>query len=180
MQITSLGEPSAEIGEIDIAEFVARSDGQFERGAFQMIDEDFEIVGLDEGVLGSVAEEIVRVADDELIERRRRCYQDGARASTAAARAAGALPGAGDSAGISGHDHGVEGADIDAELESARRNHAADFSIAEAAFDFAAFVWQVATAIAANGFRLSRELRIRLLQIGEKNFRVQARIGKDH
>src|SRR6266568_4247809 len=38
---------------------------------------------------------------------------------------------------------------------------------------------KVAAAVAADGFRFSRKLRIRLLQIGEKNFRVQARIGED-
>src|SRR5258708_38151913 len=102
MKITSLGEPRAEIGEIDIAEFVARSDGQFERGAFQMIDEDFQVVGLDEGVLRSVAEEIVGMAHDELIERRGGSNQHGAGASAAAAGAAGGLPGGGGGAGDSG------------------------------------------------------------------------------
>src|SRR6266851_184799 len=174
MEITSLGEPRAKIGEVDIAEFVARGNRQFERGAFQMVDEDLQIVRLDEGMLGSVAEEIVRVANDKLIERRRGSHQHGAGASAATAGAAGALPGGGDGAGISGHDDGVEGADIDAKFESAGGNHAANFSIAKAAFDFAALVRQVAAAIAANGFRFSGQLRIRLLQIGEKNFRVQA------
>src|SRR6266851_5969495 len=51
MQKTYFGEARAKIGEIDIAEFVAWSDGQFERSTLQMIDEDFEIVGLNEGVL---------------------------------------------------------------------------------------------------------------------------------
>ena len=77
MQKTCFGEARAKIGEMDIAEFVAWSDGQFECGAFQMIDEDFEIVGLDEGVLRSVAEEIVGMTHDELIERRGRCDQHG-------------------------------------------------------------------------------------------------------
>src|SRR6267378_1057106 len=108
MQKTSLGEPRAKIGCVDIAEFVAWSDGQFERSTFQMIDEDFEIVGLDEGVLRCVAKEIVGMAHDELIERRGGSHQHGAGASAAAASAAGALPGGGDGAGVSGHDDGVE------------------------------------------------------------------------
>src|ERR1700674_590196 len=145
-----------------------------------MIDEDFEIVGLNEGVLRRVAEEIVGMAHDELIERRGGSYQHGARASAAAAGTAGALPGSGDGARIAGHYDGIEGADINAELERAGRDDTADFSIAEAAFDFAAFVRQVAATIAANGFWFSRQPGIRLLQISEENFRVQARIGEDH
>src|ERR1700687_3419071 len=180
MQETGLGEPRAKIGYVDIAEFVARSDGQFERSTFQMIDEDFQIVRLDEGVLRCVAEEIVGMAHDELIERRGGSHQHGARATAAAASASGALPSGGDGARISGHDYGIEGADIDAEFERARRNNSTDFSIAEAAFDFAALVRQVTAAVAANGFRFSRQPGIRLLQISQENFRVEARIGEDH
>src|SRR5216684_5203532 len=174
MQKTGLGEPRAKIGYVDIAEFVAWSNGQFERSTFQMIDEDFQIVGLDEGVLRRVAEEIVGMANDELIERRGGSHQHGARASAAAARAARALPGSGDGAGIAGHHNGVKRAHIDAEFESAGGDDAADFSIAEAAFDVAALVGQVAAAVAANGFRFSGQLWIGLLQISEENFRVQA------
>src|SRR6266704_560630 len=179
MKKTGLGEPRAKIREIYITELFARSNGQFERGAFQMIDEDFQIVRLDESVLRSVAEKIVGVSNDELVERRRGSHEHGAGASTAAASTAGTLPGGGDGAGISGHDDGIQRANINAELERAGGNHATDFSVAEAAFNFASFVRKVAAAVAANGFRFSRQQRIRLLQIGEKNFRVQARIGED-
>src|SRR5712692_7383456 len=174
MQKTSLSEARAKIEEVNIAEFVAWRDRQFERSTFQVIDEDFEIVGLDEGVFGSVAEKIVRVANDELIERRGGSHQHGAGASTAATSAAGALPGGRDGAGIAGHDDGIEGADVDTELERACRSNSTDFSIAEAAFDVAALVRQVAAAIATNGFRFSGQLWIGLLQIGEQDFRVQA------
>src|SRR5437016_14511156 len=92
MEKTGFGEPRAKIWEVDIAEFVARRDGQFERRAFQMIDEDLEIVGLDESVLGSVAEEIVGMANNELIERRRGGHEHGAGASSEANGADGGLP----------------------------------------------------------------------------------------
>src|SRR5467141_3506929 len=180
MQKTGLGEPRAKIGYVDIAEFVAWSNGQFERSTFQMIDEDFQIVWLDEGVLRRVAEEIVGMAHDELIERRGGSHQHGARASAAAASAPSALPGDGDGAWIAGHDDGIEGADINAELKRARRNNSTDFSIAEATFDFAALIRQVAAAVSANGFRFSRQPGIRLLQIGKENLRVQARVREDH
>src|SRR5260370_15161226 len=130
-------------------------------------------------MLRSVAEEIVGMSNDELIERRRGGHQHGTRASAAAASTAGALPGSGDGAGVARHDDGIQRAHIDAELEGAGGNDAADFPVAESALNFAALVRKVAATVAANGFWFSRMLRIRLLQIGEKNFRVQARIGED-
>ena len=58
-------------------------------------------------MLRSIAKKIIRMAHDELIERRRRRHEDGAGTSAAAPGAAGALPGCGDRAGISGHDDGI-------------------------------------------------------------------------
>src|SRR6266481_4463104 len=175
MQITGFGEARAKIGEIDIAEFIVGRYRQFKRSAFQMVDEDFEVVRLDESVLRGVAEKIVRVANDELIERRRRSHQHGAGASTAAAGTAGALPSCGDGARVSSHDDGIKRTYIDAEFEGACRNHTTDLSMAQAAFDFAAFVGQVTASIAANGFWFSRKLWICLLQIGQKKFLGHAR-----
>src|SRR5260370_26596935 len=100
-----------------------------------MMDEEWEVVGLNEGVFGCVAEKIVGGANDELIERRGGSHQHGAGASAAAARAARALPGGGDGAGITGHDHGVQGANLHGRLERACGNHAADFSIADTLFE---------------------------------------------
>ncbi len=59
-------------------------------------------------MFGRIAEKIVRMANDELVERRRRSDQNSAGASTAATCSTGALPGGGDGAGIAGHDDGVE------------------------------------------------------------------------
>ena len=114
MQKTGLGEPCAQIGQIRIAESFARGDGQFERGAFQVVDENFQIVRLDERVLGSVAEKIVGMAHDKLIEWRGRSDQHGAGTSATAAGAPRTLPGSGDGAGVAGHDDGIERADINA------------------------------------------------------------------
>ena len=43
---------------------------QLERGAFHMVDEDMQVIGVDERVLGRRVEEIGRIPHDELIERR--------------------------------------------------------------------------------------------------------------
>jgi len=53
-------------------------------------------------------------------------------------------------------------------------------SFAQAALDLAPLGREVAAAVTANRFRLARELRIGLLQVGEDQFGVQAGIGEDH
>ena len=78
MQKARFGEALAEFGNIHAAKFFVRRDRQFERGALQMIHQNFQIVRLDEGVLGRAAEEIIRMLHDELVERRGRSDQHGA------------------------------------------------------------------------------------------------------
>src|SRR6516162_4154140 len=121
--------------------------GQLKGRAFQMIDQDFQIVWLDEGVLRRVAEEIVGMANDELIEWRRRSHEHRARTSAATPGASGALPGCGDGAGIAGHHHGVQRANIDAQFHSGSRDNAANAPVPKATLDFAALAGKIATAI---------------------------------
>ena len=110
---------------------------------------------------------------------RRGGHHYGARSSAAAAGAAGALPGGGDGAGVSGHDAGVERADVDAEFERVGGDDAANAAVAQTAFDFAPFARQIAAAIAANRLGLAGLRAIGLLQISEQKLGVQAAIGED-
>ena len=70
MQKPGLRKPRAKIRKVHVAELFTGGDRQFKSRAFQVIDEDFQIVRLNEGVLGRVTEEVIRVAHHELIERR--------------------------------------------------------------------------------------------------------------
>ena len=79
-----------------------------------MSDQDFEIIRVDVSVLGRKAEEVIRVFDDVLIERRAGGDQHGGGSALAAAGAAGALPARSDGARITGHHDRIERTDIDA------------------------------------------------------------------
>src|SRR5271163_1304181 len=108
-----------------------------------MINENFEIVGLDERVLRSVAEEIVGMPHDELIERRRRSHHYGAGTAAAASRAPGALPGGGNRSGVAGHHYGIQRADVNSQFQGAGGDNSADAPIAETALDFPALVGKI-------------------------------------
>ena len=69
MEEARFAEPFAEFWQIDVAELLVRRKRQFERGAFQMVDENFQIVRLNVRVFGRTPEEVVRMLDDELIQR---------------------------------------------------------------------------------------------------------------
>ena len=76
VQEPRLAKLFAEFGQIDVAESFLGRERQFERGTFQVIHKNFEVVRLNVGVLGRTAEEIVRMLHDELVERRRRGNED--------------------------------------------------------------------------------------------------------
>ncbi len=115
---------------------------------------------------------------DELIERRGRRHQHSARSPAAPPGAARALPRGRDRSGISRHHARIERADVDAQLQRIRRDHAANAAFAQAALDLAPLARQIAAAIAANRLGLPRLRAIRLLQIREQHLGVQPAIGE--
>ena len=50
-------------------EFVV-AEGEFEDGALEVVEQEFEVVGIDEGVFGRLAEEVFGVFDDVLVDGR--------------------------------------------------------------------------------------------------------------
>ena len=143
-----------------------------------MIHQNFQIVGLHVRMLRRAPEKIIRMLHDKLVERRRRRHQHRARTSAAPPRAPGALPCGRNRARISRHHGGIERADVDAQFQRVCRHHAANAPFAQAALDFAPLARQISAAIAAHRFRLPGLRGIRLLQIGEQHFRVQAAVRK--
>src|SRR5262249_26291464 len=105
---SSLCETTAQLRYIDVAESFAFTDRQFERRAFEMIHQYLEIVGLNMRLLRCTSKEIVGMPHDELIERRRRCPENGTRPLRAPACSTGPLPGRRDCARIARHDCCVE------------------------------------------------------------------------
>ena len=173
-------EPFAEFWQIDVAELLIRRDGQLERGAFQVVDENLQIVRLNVGVLGRTPEEVVGMLDNELIERSGRRDEHGAGTPTASSCSTCALPRRSNRTRIARHHARVERSDIDAQFESASRYDAADSTVAQPTLDFAPLTGQIPAAIAANWLRVSGLRRIRLLQIRQQDLGVQTAVGEDN
>src|SRR5258707_6584940 len=78
------------------------------------------------------------------------------------------------------HDTSVERTNIDAKFESCGRHNSQDPAVAQPTFDLAPFPRKISSAIAADRSCLAWLRRIRLLQVGEQNLRMQPAVGKDN
>ena len=163
------GTPSASRG--GAAEGFLRAEWQFERGALDVVHEDVQIVGIDQRAFRRPIEEVRRVSDHELIERRAARHEHRRGPARAPARAPCALPCGGNGAGIPGEDGHVQRADVDAELERVGGDHRANSAFAKTLLDLAASIGQISSAIPANPFRGARRAPEILLQIRRQNLR---------
>jgi hypothetical protein len=144
------GEQREDLLHVLAAEALARPERQLERGALDVIEQDVQVVGVDERVLGRGVEEVRRVADHELVDGRAARHQHRGRPARPAPGAARALPGGRDGARVARPSPHVERADVDAELERVGRDDRAHGALAQAALDLAPPLRQVAAAIAAH------------------------------
>ena len=97
----------------------------------------------------------------------------------AASGAARALPARGDGAGVSGHHHGVQRADVDAQLQGVGRHHGAYAAVAQPPLDLAALARQVAAAISAHRFGGDAAAVAGVLEIGHQDLGSQAVVGEN-
>jgi hypothetical protein len=93
---------------IEGAERLAALEGELEGRALQVLDEDLGVVGIDPGLLDRRAEEVLRLAREELIERSARGDQDADAPPIAPSRAAEPLPRRRDAPGIARADDRIE------------------------------------------------------------------------
>ena len=70
-------------------------------------------------------------------------------------------------------------ADVDAQLQGVRADHAPHRTVAESVLDLAPLQWKVATAVATDRAALAEPIRERLLQVAEKDFDLQTSSPED-
>src|SRR5438552_12149630 len=104
------------------------------------------------------------MVDEVLVQRAARRHIDRRRRPSPAARPPNLLPGACDRAGIAAEHGSIEVADVDAQLQGVRADHAPHRTVAESVLDLTPLQWKVATAVAADRAGLAEPIRERLLQ----------------
>ena len=174
-----LGQNAEDLLQVVAAEPFIGGERQLERRAFDVIDEDVQVVRIDQRVFGRGVEEVRRMADDELIQRGTRGDHHRRRPARAPAGPSGALPCRRNRSGIPRHHAGIERPDINPELERIGGDHGADLSLAEAALDLAAPVRKITAAIAAHPFGRARNPVEIVFQIGGQQFGRETALRED-
>ena len=123
---------------------------QLERRRPQVAGQHVRIIGIDDGMLGRLSEEIIGMAGKVLIDRIVAGQENGQAFVVAAACPPGLLPGAGDRAGITGQQDHVERADVDTQLQGVGRGHTPQLAGEQLALDLASLAGQVAAAVGAH------------------------------
>src|ERR1700676_2446364 len=107
-----------------------------------MAGQQEKVVRIDQAFLGVGVEEVLRVANDELVERRARRDENSDR-SRPPSRSTELLPGRCDRARVSNEHRRLEAPNIDAELQGVRADYACDLAAAQAGLDLAPVQRQV-------------------------------------
>ena len=152
---------------------------QLECRALHVIEQDVEVVRIDQRVLGRRVEEVGRVTDDELVDRRAAGHEHRRRARRPAACPPGALPGRRNRARISGQHRHIQRTDVDAELQGVGGNDSPNEPLAKAALDLTTTVRQVAAAISADDVRGTRRPVERILQIRRQDLHRETTLREE-
>ncbi len=144
-------------------------EGQLVGGAFQVVEQDIEVVGVDQRLLRRLPEEVLRVGDDVLVQRVGRRHHDQKRHAPPPPGAPGLLPGGGDGAGVAAQHAGVELADVDAQLQRVGGHHGGDAPRPQFPLDLTPLGGQVAAAIAPHPARVAQRVADHVLEVAREH-----------
>ena len=168
---------SAVSSRAERAERLAALEGQLERRALQVLDQDLDVVRIDARLFDGRAEQERGLARQVLVERRARRDEDADALGAPPPGAAEALPRRRDRARVAGAHHGVELADVDPELERVRGDDAEDLAVAKAPLDVAPLLGEVAAAVGHDARRVDPCASVGAL--GSRRHRV-AQVAEHH
>ncbi|MCW0466126.1 hypothetical protein NB705_003199 [Xanthomonas sacchari] len=172
----ALGQRLQEHRRVHRAERLAGDEGQLERGAADVVEQDQRLVRGDTGVFRRGIGEEVRVPHHVLVQRLRTGHQHAQRRLLATSGAAEALPGGGDAAGVAVEHHHVQRADVHAQFQRRGGDDAVDAAGAHRPLGLAALAGQVAAAVGADTRRLARVVVEDVLQVLGQHLHHQPRL----
>jgi hypothetical protein len=144
-----------------------------------MVEQNFQVVRINIGLLRAAIEKIFRVLDYILVERRAGGDQYGNRRTLSPARAAGPLPCGRDSPGITGQYHRIKRTDVHTEFQGVGGHYGTNVASPKLILNLAALFGKVTAAISANRFMGEGQLRTRIFQVRDKDFRGKAAVGEN-
>ena len=166
-----------QLADVGRAEPLAVRERQLEEPGLQVAGQDEQVVGVDQRLLRRRLQEVLGVADDELVERRARRDEDGDRAGPPAGPAQ-LLPRGRDGARVADHDRRLQRADVDAELQRVRADHPVHLARTQPGLDLAPVQREVAGAVAAHPPAGVEPRQQRLAEVAEHHLDLEARAAE--
>src|ERR1041385_7798239 len=120
-----------------------------------------------------MVKEIVRILNNELVERRARSHQQRGGTPFAASCPAGALPGGSNSSRIASHHRNVETSDVDSQFERVGGNDTKQPPFTQVALNLAPLKRQIAAPVTTDDFRSDRAPGKIFLEVSHQDFRCQ-------
>ena len=136
VQHTELLKKMAHIASGMRAKLFIVADGQFKCRAFHVTEQDLQIIGIDKSTFRAATKKIFRMLNNVLVQGRAGGHQHRQRSVLTTASTPGPLPGGSDGARVTGHHHGIERPDIDAQFQRVGGNNGADFPVTQIPFNF--------------------------------------------
>ena len=131
-----------------IAEGFSILKGKLESGALEVAQEDVKVVRVQQCIFRRLAQEVIRMGHDVLINGCRGSYIKNNAGILSAACTSGLLPRTGNSAGIAAHDAGIQSTNVNAQLQRIGGYHRINLPCTETTLNLPSFCGQVAAPIA--------------------------------
>ena len=161
-----------------VAEAVAVLDGKLIGGALEVAEENVQVIGVEQRVFRGLVQEVVRVADDILVDGRRGCHEEHNAGALAPSGASRLLPRAGDGAGVSAQHARIQRADVDAQFEGVGGHHRVNLPGTKPALDFPALGGQVSAPVAPHPARVAQGVTHQILQVFRQHLHRQPGAGE--
>ena len=153
---------------------------QLKGGAFDVVQQDQQVVRVDPAEFRGAGEEVLGVLHDELVQRGAPGDKQREALTRAPSGPSGLLPGAGDRAGVAAEDGRLQVADVDPEFQRIGRHDPHHLASPQPRLDLPAEVRQVAPAVAGDELGFDRfSLREPVLEVLRQHLDVQPAGGED-
>ena len=125
-----------------------------------------------------LGEEVIGVGDDKLIQGVGRRHHERGADPVPPPGAARLLPGAGNGAGIAAEHAGLQGPDVNTQLQRVGADHRLDVAVPQALLDLPAFGGQIAAPVAAHLTAVADGIGDQFFELPCHDFHLQAALGK--
>src|SRR5216684_5533299 len=167
-----LFEKAQQLADVGAPQPLLGLEGELEQSSLEMPRQQEQVVRVDQPFFWVGAQEVLGVADDELVQRRAGSHENAHRPGTPS-RPSQLLPGGRDRSRIADQDRRLQAADIDPQLQRIGADDSGDISVAQPGLDLAPMEWEIPGAVATHPSRRIQAGRQVLAEIAQHHLDLE-------